>query len=218
MVDTKGILNKSRTDVKSHAQKWEICERTNKEQRSGGISEALVNSDACIALSHPGPGVIKKEWVAKMAKDAIVFACANPVPEIWPEDAKAAGARIVATGRSDFPNQVNNSLCFPGLFRGVLDVRATKITDEMCLACAEALADAVGKDLSDTHILPRMDDWQVYVKQAVAIGKKAIAQGVAKRNVPEKELFNEAYEKITRAREMTDLLMKEGMIEKESKS
>jgi len=118
MVDSKGILNPTREDVKGDKTKWEMCEKTNKEGRSGGIKEAMRDTDVCIALSTPGPDVIKKDWVTGMADDAIVFACANPVPEIWPKDAEEGGARIVATGRSDFKNQTNNSLGFPAVFRG----------------------------------------------------------------------------------------------------
>ncbi len=144
VVDSKGILHKGRSDVElrkaEFVDKWKMCQITNAEGRQGGIPEAMKGADVVIALSKPGPGVILPEWVGTMAKDAIVFACANPVPEIWPWEAKEAGAAIVATGRSDFPNQVNNSLGFPGIFRGTLDVRATTITDEMCVAAAEALA------------------------------------------------------------------------------
>jgi len=117
--------------------------------------------------------VIQPEWVSKMGKDSIVFACANPVPEIWPWEALEAGARIVATGRSDFPNQVNNSLGFPGIFRGTLDVRARTITDEMCFAAATALAEHVGDRLDEEHILPTMDDWEVFPREAAAVAMKA---------------------------------------------
>ena len=117
------------------------------EGREGDIPDAIKGADVVIALSTSGPGVILPEWIETMAKDAIVFACANPVPEIWPWEAKAAGAAVVATGRSDFDNQVNNSLGFPGIFRGTLDVRARTITDEMCFAAAKALADHVGQNL-----------------------------------------------------------------------
>ncbi len=116
-----------------------------------------------------------------MAKDAIVFACANPIPEIWPWEAKAAGAAVVATGRSDFPNQVNNSLGFPGLFRGTLDVRAKTITDEMCMAAAHALADmAAAKGLNPDYILPTMDEWDVFPREAAAVAAKAVEQGIAR--------------------------------------
>jgi malate dehydrogenase (oxaloacetate-decarboxylating) len=148
-----------------------------------------------------------------MAKDAIVFACANPVPEIWPWEAAEAGARIVATGRSDFPNQVNNSLGFPGIFRGVLDVSASTITDEMCIAAAEELAQcAQDKSLSDQSILPTMDDWEVFPREAAAVGLKAIEQGVAGKKLTREQLMAQATAIIERARAETRTLMEQGLI------
>ena len=140
VVDSRGILNLNRDDIKNNPAKWNIAKTTNKNQLTGGIKESLQDMDACIALSKPGPGVIEESWIKDMSNSPIVFTCANPVPEIWPWEAKNAGAAIVATGRSDFPNQVNNSLGFPGLFRGALDVRALKLTDGMCLAAASEIA------------------------------------------------------------------------------
>jgi malate dehydrogenase (oxaloacetate-decarboxylating) len=144
--DSKGLLHQQREDLKARqdslTEKWQVCRETNAGCRDGGIVEALSGADVCLAFSAPGPDTIPPSAVNGMARDAIVFACANPVPEIWPAAAKSAGARIVATGRSDFPNQVNNSLVFPALFRGVLDVRARRISDSMALAAAEALAAA----------------------------------------------------------------------------
>jgi malate dehydrogenase (oxaloacetate-decarboxylating) len=165
-----------------------------------------------IALSKPGPGTILPEWVERMNKDAIVFACANPVPEIWPWEALEAGARIVATGRSDFPNQVNNSLGFPGIFRGTLDVRAKTITDEMCFAAAEALADFIGDDLDDEHLLPSMEDWQVFAREAAAVGMKAQEQGVARLTKSYDELYQHALQMIGRSRNLTKTMMAEGFI------
>lgn len=189
MLDSKGILNTERMDVKGDRNKWEISQKTNKEGRKGGIKEAMRDTDVCIALSTPGPGVIKKEWVADMADDAIVFACANPVPEIWPWEAEEGGAKIVATGRSDFKNQINNSLGFPAVFRGALDARATCITDEMCLEAAYAIASYTEeKGISEDFIIPRMEEREMYVCEAVAVGMKAIAQGVAKRKMSMEEL------------------------------
>jgi len=197
MVDSRGILNPDRKDVKGDKNKWEMCEKTNKEGRSGGIREAMRDTDVCIALSTPGPGVIKKEWVADMADNAIVFACANPMPEIMPWEAKEAGARIVATGRSDFENQVNNSLGFPAVFRGALDVRATCITDEMCIAAADAIASyAEEKGISEDYIIPKMEEREMYVREAVAVGMKAMEQGVAKRVLSEDELEEEVRARI----------------------
>jgi len=217
MVDSKGILRKDREDIheleqKSH-EKWCMAMNTNPEKRRGGIPEALEGADVLIAASKPGPGTIKPEWIKKMAKDAIVFAEANPVPEIWPWEAKEAGARIVATGRSDFPNQVNNSLGFPGIFRGALDVMAKTITDEMCIEAAKELAKvAEDNGLHEDYIIPNMDQWEVFPREAVAVGMKAIEQGVARRTVSREELYKEAEEKIKRARDEVKVLMKEGFI------
>jgi malate dehydrogenase (oxaloacetate-decarboxylating) len=147
-----------------------------------------------------------------MAKDAIVFACANPVPEIWPWEAKEAGAAVVATGRSDFPNQVNNSLGFPGIFRGTLDVRARTITDEMCFAAAQALADQIGDKLDDEHILPNMDDWEVFPKEAAAVGMKAQEQGLARIQMSYDELLANAKHIIKRSRDLTHTMMEQGFI------
>jgi len=217
MVDTKGILGKHRKDLEMRkaefVDKWKLCNITNAEGREGGIPEAMKGADVVIALSQPGPGIVLPEWVSTMANDAIVFACANPVPEIWPWDAKAAGAAVVATGRSDFDNQVNNSLGFPGIFRGTLDVRARTITDEMCFAAAKALADHVGVQLSATHILPTMDDWEVFPREAAAVGVKAIEQGLARINLTYDELYQQAHKIIQRSRKLTTLMMEEGFIE-----
>jgi len=148
-----------------------------------------------------------------MAKDSIVFVCANPVPEIWPWEAKKAGARIVATGRSDFPNQVNNSLGFPGIFRGALDVRAKTITDEMCIEAAMELArTAEDKGLSEDYIIPSMDEWEVFPREAAAVGSKAIEQGIAEQVMTREELYKTAESIIKKARDETKMLMEEGFI------
>jgi malate dehydrogenase (oxaloacetate-decarboxylating) len=169
-------------------------------------------------LSRSGPGVILPEWITTMAKDPIVFVCANPVPEIWPWEAKEAGARIVATGRSDFPNQVNNSLGFPGIFRGTLDVRARTITDEMCFAAAQALADQIGDRLDEEHILPNMDDWEVFPREAAAVAVKAQEQGVARLTMSYEELYHHAHEIIQRSRDLTRMMMDQGFIAKAPES
>jgi malate dehydrogenase (oxaloacetate-decarboxylating) len=192
--------------------KWRLCQSTNSEGRCGGIAEAMEGADVVIALSHPGPGTILPEWVERMNDGAIVFAAANPIPEIWPWEAQAAGAAVVASGRSDFPNQVNNSLGFPGIFRGTLDVRARTITDEMCFAAADALATHVGDQLSAQHILPTMADWEVFAHEAAAVGCKAQEQGVARRVFSYDELFQHAYDMIGRSRRLTELMMDEALI------
>ncbi len=216
MVDSKGILGKHRKDLEMRkaefVDKWRLCNITNTVGREGNIPDAIKGVDVVIALSQSGPGVIAAEWISTMAKDAIVFACANPVPEIWPWEAKAAGARIVATGRSDFPNQVNNSLGFPGIFRGALDVRARTITDEMCFAAANALADHIGDRLDEEHILPNMDDWEVFPREAVAVAMKAQEQGVARLSLSHDELYQHAHQIIKRSRDLTHMMMKDGFI------
>jgi len=217
MVDSKGILHTEREDAEilatKYKEKWELAQITNPDKISGGIPEAMKDADVVIALSKPGPGVIEPEWVKLMARDPILFVCANPVPEIYPWDAKAAGAKIVATGRSDFPNQVNNSLGFPGIFRGALDVRAKTITDEMCLAAAYELAKvAEDKGLREDYIIPLMEEWEVFPREAVAVALKAIEQGVARVKRTKDELMRMAEEKIRSAREQVQLLMKEGYI------
>jgi malate dehydrogenase (oxaloacetate-decarboxylating) len=217
VVDSKGILSRDREDVylrrAEFVNKWRLCEITNAEQRRGGIAEALAGADVCIALSKPGPGTILPAWIGGMAHDAIVFACSNPVPEIWPWEAEAAGARIVATGRSDFANQVNNSLGFPGIFRGTLDVRARTITDEMCIAAAQALADAAPDGGLDPHcILPTMTEWKVFAQEAVAVGMKAQEQGIARLSLSADELFERAAGMILRSHRITETMMEQGLI------
>jgi len=216
LVDSKGILNQNRRDILEKEKdpwKWKWALKSNAEGLSGGIPEALKGADVCIAASRPGPGVIKKEWIKGMADDAIVLACANPIPEIWPWEAKEAGARIVCTGRSDFPNQVNNSLGFPAIFRGVLDVKARTVTDEMCVAAAYALANyAERKGLREDYILPTMEEWEVYVEEAVACALKSIEQGVARVKLSRDELWERASRIISEARRSLEALWKAGLI------
>ncbi|RME84316.1 MAG: NADP-dependent malic enzyme [Caldilineae bacterium] len=216
-VDSKGILHPEREDLRRRkaefVDKWRIANTTNKEGRRGGTAEALRGADVCIALSKPGPGTLDPKYVAQMAEDAIVFAMANPIPEMWPWEAKEAGVRIFATGRSDFPNQVNNSLGFPGIFRGALDVRARTITDEMCIAAANALAEqARERGLDEEYILPTMDEWEVFPREAVAVGMKAQEQGVARLTLTAEELYRKASDRIARSRELTQWMMKQGYI------
>jgi malate dehydrogenase (oxaloacetate-decarboxylating) len=218
MVDSKGILNQQRADIEKrkaeYVDKWRLCQITNEEQRAGDIAAALVGADVVIALSTQGPDTLRADWIKTMGKDAIVFACANPIPEIWPWEAKAAGAAVVATGRSDFPNQVNNSLGFPGIFRGTLDVRAKTITDEMCIAASHALADMAAENgLSPEYILPTMDEWDVFPREAAAVAVKAVEQGIAGLKTTFAEEYQRAATIIKNARDMTQLAMDEGLIE-----
>lgn len=207
LVDKNGIIYKEREDLK---EKFPYCieliTKTNKEDRRGGIEEAFEGMEVFIGLSTAN--AVSKKHIESMAKDPIVFACSNPVPEIWPWDAKEAGAKVVATGRSDFPNQVNNSLGFPGIFRGALDVRAKTITDEMCLAATYELAKvAEDKGLREDYIIPSMDEWEVYPREAVAVALKAIEQKIARKTYSKDELYKMAEDKIRRARDMTKIHM-----------
>jgi malate dehydrogenase (oxaloacetate-decarboxylating) len=215
MVDSKGTLHKGRTDIPpEYKEKQRFSQITNAEQRKGGIAEAMEGADAVVALAKSGPDVIKKEWAKKMAKDAILFACANPIPEIYPWEAEEAGVKVIATGRSDFPNQVNNSLCFPAIFRGTLDVMATTITDEMCIESAVELARcAEDKGLKKDYLLPKMDEREVFPRQAVAVGLKAIEQKVARVQMSKEKLYERASMMIDRARQEVDVMMEKGLIQ-----
>ncbi|HLA07676.1 MAG TPA: NADP-dependent malic enzyme [Anaerolineales bacterium] len=216
MVDSKGILGKHRKDLEmrkaEYKDKWKLCNITNAQKREGDIPDAMKGADVVIALSKSGPDVLLPEWIKLMAKDPIVFACANPVPEIWPWVAKEAGAAVIATGRSDFPNQVNNSLGFPGIFRGTLDVRARTITDEMCFAAAQAMANHVGDRLAPDFILPNMDDWEVFPKEAASVAMKAVEQGLARVETTYEDEYKLAMQIIKRSRSMTKRMMEEGFI------
>jgi len=215
--DSNGILNESRKDLEYNKYenpfKWKLCNETNKNQIEGRIRESLDGSDVVIAASKPGPDTILVKDIKKMSSDAIVFALANPTPEIWPWNAKKGGARIVATGRSDFPNQINNSLVFPAMFRGALDVRATNITDKMCLSAAFELAQIAEENgISEEYIIPKMDEWEIFPREAVAVGLKAIEQGVARNKISWEELVVKTYSIIQKARSETHMLMKKGFI------
>ncbi len=218
VVDSKGILHRGRKDLEAkkeaYSYKWKMCQITNSEQKTGDLGEALKGADVLISCSTPGPGIISPDQVRGMAKDAIVFPSANPIPEIWPWEAKEAGARIVGTGRSDFPNQVNNSMGFPAIFRGVLDVRAKTITDEMCIAAAEALAQyAEERGINEDDIIARMDEPDAFIREAVAVGLKAQEQGVAQLKVSADELRKNAEKMISSAQDQARALTESGCIE-----
>jgi len=214
MVDSKGILNLEREEIKdTFRQKWEVCQKTNGAGKRGGLKEAMKGADIVIAASTPGPGTIPPEYVKLMANDPVVFVTANPVPEMWPWEAIENGAKIVATGRSDFPNQVNNSMGFPAIFRGTLDVRATTITDEMCIAAAKELAKcAEEKGLHEEYIIPKMSEWEVFPREATAVALKAQEQGVARLKLSRKEIYDRAEFMIKRSRDLTANMMKHGFI------
>ncbi len=218
MVDSKGAIYADREDIVAGKDydtfKYDHAQKTNPDRMTGDLGEVIEGMDVLISASRPVPGTIKKEWVSKMAKDSIIYACANPLPEIWPWDAIEAGARIVGTGRSDFDNQINNSLGFPGIFRGTLDVRAHTITDEMCIAAAQALADLGAKEANEKKVIPTMDNWALYPAEATAVGMKAIEQGVARVQWEEKDLYAHAEKIIKAARSASEMLYKQGFIPK----
>ena len=177
MCDRKGAIYEGREGL--NWIKRELAEVTNLEKRAGSLADMLVGADVFIGVS--APGLVTADMVRTMNRDAILFACANPTPEIFPEEAKAGGARIVATGRSDFPNQINNVLAFPGIFRGAFDVRASDINEEMKLAAASALADLItGDELREDHIIPEAFDPRVGPAVAKAVVRAARATGVAR--------------------------------------
>jgi malate dehydrogenase (oxaloacetate-decarboxylating) len=215
MADTKGVIHRGRADITPEDDPWkyDLAQKTNGEGRTGDVAAAFKGADAVVAASKPGPGTIKPEWIRSMADKAVVFACANPIPEIWPWEAEAAGALIVATGRSDFPNQVNNSLGFPAIFRGVLDVKARTVTDDMCIAAAHELANfAEERGIHARDILPQMDEWEVFPREAVACALKSIEQGLARVKPSREELYERASAVIQNARRSTELLMKHDLI------
>ena len=177
MTDRTGAIYKGREGL--NPIKEEMAEITNKNMEKGTLAEVIKGADVFIGVS--APGTLTKEMVQTMAKDPIIFACANPTPEIFPDEAKAAGAAVVSTGRSDFPNQVNNVLAFPGIFRGALDVRASDINDEMKVAAAYAIAGLVGEDeLCADYILPAAFDSRVKDAVAKAVADAAVKSGVAR--------------------------------------
>ncbi|MBQ0078636.1 MAG: NAD-dependent malic enzyme [Eubacterium sp.] len=177
MCDRKGAIYKGREGL--NWIKEEMAEVTNLDKVEGTLADAIKGADVFIGVS--APGTVTQEMVKTMNEDAIIFACANPTPEIFPDDAKAAGARVMATGRSDFPNQINNVLAFPGIFRGTFDVRATDINEEMKVAAAKALASLISdEELSEDYIIPKAFDKRVGPAVAKAVAEAAIASGVAK--------------------------------------
>ena len=177
MTDREGAIYKGRENL--NPIKMEMAEITNLSMEKGSLSNVIKNADVFIGVS--APGTLNKDMVKSMAEKPIIFACANPIPEIFPEDAKEAGAAVVSTGRSDFPNQINNVLCFPGIFRGALDVRAKDINDEMKVAAAYAIAELVSdQELNAEYILPAAFDERVKDAVAKAVAEAAKKSGVAR--------------------------------------
>ena len=217
MFDSKGALHKNRKDLeadKRFYRKWELCQVTN-PQCIETIDEAVKDADVLIALSKPGPCEIKPKWIKAMGSKPIVFVCANPVPEIYPYAAKNAGAYIVATGRGDFPNQVNNSLGFPGILKGALMVRARKITDNMAIAAAESLARFSEKrGIDPENITAKMDEPGVFPYEAADVAMQAIKDGVARREMTWQEAYDQAKTDIEHARNTIHAMVDNGFIQK----
>ncbi|MCL4343943.1 MAG: NADP-dependent malic enzyme [Nitrososphaerota archaeon] len=210
MIDSKGPLYPDREDIDklmfTNKWKYNLAVSTNKDD-SRTINDAFNGADAVIAASTPGPHTIKKEWIAKMADKPIVFALANPIPEIMPDEAYDNGAYIVATGRSDFPNQVNNSLVFPGVFRGVLDSRAKYISYTMAIAASQALAAyAERHGLDRQYIIPRMDEWSMFYEVAAAVADRARVEGYARNPLKYEEYLELARKRIIKTKKNIEVV------------
>lgn len=209
MFDSKSTLHKNceryKNDPRFYVQ-WELCKITNPDCITTP-EEAFKDADLLVALSKPGPDTIKTDWIKLMAEKAIVFVCANPVPEIYPYQAKEAGAYIVATGRGDFPNQVNNSVCFPSILKGTLLVSARKITDTMAIRAAHSIAEfAEQRGIDVENIMPTMLEWKLFPKVAADVAMQAIKEGVALKNLTWDEVYQAAKKDIMEAREITQML------------
>ncbi len=213
--DSRGPLHAGREDIKSDPRfyrKWDLCLSTN-PRRIPAMEEAIKGADVLIALSKPGPDTVKPEWIHSMAKKSIVFACANPVPEIYPYAAKEAGAFIVATGRGDFSNQVNNSVGFPGILKGSLLVRARKISDGMTIAAARSLANfAEKRGIGPDNIIATMDETGVFPYEAADVALQAMEEGLARLSMSRDEIYAAAEKDIKEARELTQMMIDSGYI------
>lgn len=215
MFDENGSLHDKREDYKNDTRyypQWELCKITNpnhilKEE------EAFKDADVLIALSKPGPDTIKPEWISLMADKAIVFACANPVPEIYPYKAKEAGAYIVATGRGDFPNQVNNSICFPSILKGVLLVSARKITDTMAICAAHSIAGfAEKRGIHPDNIMPSMMESDLFPRVAADVAMQAVKEGLALNPKSWEEVYQAAKNDIEETHRISQLLYEKGFV------
>ncbi len=216
LVDSVGILHGERDDIDElmlrNPWKYRVALQTNGGGRTGGFREAIAGADVLLAASTPEAGTVKPADIRSMARSPIVFALANPVPEIWPSVAHEAGASIVATGRSDFPNQVNNSLIFPGVFRGILDARARSIPDEVVLAAARELAaHAKDRGLSADHILPTMDELDVFPHVAAAVGSAAVGLGIARHRLTHEEFYARARDLMGRTKRIVEERARSGL-------
>ena len=213
--DSKGGLHTGRGDIEADPRfyrKWELCQQTN-PGHVDDFDAAMTGADVLIAASRPGPGIVSPASVSLMAPKSIVFACANPVPEIYPYEAKEAGATIVATGRGDFPNQVNNSVGFPGILKGALLARARAVSDGMAIAAARSLAGfAERRGIDPENIIARMDEPDVFPTEAADVAMQAVKEGLARIKITHDEAFVQAEADIASARKTVDTLIAEGLI------
>ncbi len=210
LVDSKGILEPERSDMDvlmlNNPLKYQLAIKTNGERRKGGMKEAIKGADVVVSAAKQGPDTIHKDWIRDMNSNGIVFALANPVPEIWPDEAKEAGASIVATGRSDYPNQINNSLVFPGVFRGVLDARSTGVNFQVMVAASNEIANFI-EDPTENNVVPTMEDWELYPRVASAVAAKTVELKLARKSGSKETFFNIANEIIQENRNIyMDLL------------
>ncbi|MGC8505833.1 MAG: NAD(P)-dependent malic enzyme [Thermoplasmata archaeon] len=217
IADHLGVLEPEREDMDklmiNNPWKYKFAMESNRDRIKGGIENSINGADVIISAAKSQPGFIRKEWIKTMNSDPIVFALANPSPEIWPDDAKAAGARIVATGRSDFPNQINNSLVFPSLFRGVLDARAKGVNFDVMVTASEEIADFVENPVEEM-IIPRMDQYDLYPRVAAAVAYKTSQLGLARRNNSKEWFYNNAKEIIDFNRKIYGEILGKGLIER----
>jgi malate dehydrogenase (oxaloacetate-decarboxylating) len=217
VVDHRGVLHAEREDLDElmlhNPWKYRLALQTDGGGRTGALPDALEEADVLLAASTPDPSTVRPEWVRSMARDPIVFALANPLPEIWPAAAMEAGAAVVATGRSDFPNQVNNSLIFPSVFRGILDARARSITDEIVITAARELADQTkARGLTAHHLLPTMEETDVFPHVAAAVATRSVELGTARHRLTHREFLERAQERMRRTQALTRALMRAGLI------
>ena len=217
LVDQRGVLHAEREDLDElmlrNPVKYRVALATDGGGRKGHLDDALDGADILVAASRPDPHMVRAEAIRRMARDPIVFALANPVPEIWPAEAKAAGAAVVATGRSDFPNQVNNSLVFPAVFRGILDARARGIPDEVVVVAARELAaHAEDRGLSAEHLLPTMEESEVFPHIATAVALEAVRLGLARRRLSRAEFLERARARMARPARLARVLADSGLI------
>ncbi|MCL4341087.1 MAG: NADP-dependent malic enzyme [Candidatus Thermoplasmatota archaeon] len=215
LADSKGVLHPEREDMDSlmlnNPWKYQLAMKTNSDRIKGDSSQAFKGADVVISASKQGPDTIKQDWIRSMNSNAILFALANPTPEIWPSKAKEAGASIVATGRSDFPNQINNSLVFPGVFRGVLDARAKGVNFKIMVAASYEIADFV-KEPHEDRIVPTMDDWELYPSVAAAVASKTVEMGLARKTNSREGFYRTAHDLIEENRNIYLKMMNEKMI------